>query len=59
VTQVQDAGASTLRTLTYRPGGDLIIDAGASPAPTFTYSYNARKQLVLSNIGGVDAGGYS
>jgi len=58
VSQVQDGSGGTLRTLTYRTGGDLSGDTAASSGPAYTYSYDARKRLILSNISGVSAGSY-
>ncbi|HEX3365538.1 RHS repeat-associated core domain-containing protein [Phenylobacterium sp.] len=56
VAQVHDGGGSTLRTLTYRTGGDLSQDAVTSGA-TYNYTYDARKRLIDVNVG-LDAGNY-
>lgn len=57
VTQVHDGSGSTLRTLTYRTGGDLSQDAVTSGV-TYSYAYNARKRVIDVSVSGVDAGSY-
>jgi RHS repeat-associated protein len=57
VNQINDAGSTAIRTLTYRTGGDLSQDAYAS-GPTYAYQYNARKRLAVVKKDGVDAGYY-
>lgn len=58
VNQVQDGSSATLRTLTYRTGGDLSQDAHAGAGPTYDYAYNARKRLVAVDKNGADAAWY-
>ena len=57
VNTVQDGLAATIRTLTYRTGGDLSQDAKTAGS-TYAYQYNARKRLVVAKKDGVDAGYY-
>lgn len=57
VDSVQQGGGATLRTLTWRTGGDLsqAVFAGGS---TYDYQYNARKRLKLVKLDGVDRASY-
>jgi len=57
VNTTQQGGGTTIRTLTWRPGGDLsqAVFAGAS---TWDYQYNARKRLKLVKLDGFDRAQY-
>lgn len=57
VNTTQDAGSTTLRTLTYRTGGDLS-QAVFAAGPTYAYQYNARKRLTVVKNNGTDAAWY-
>jgi len=57
VSQVQDGGGGTLRSLTYRTGGDLA-QAAFTGGPTYLYQYNARKRLSVVKKDGTDAAWY-
>jgi RHS repeat-associated protein len=57
VTQVQNGSGGTIRTLTWRTGGDLSQDAVTSGA-TYNYGYNARKRLVSAGAVSGNAGTY-
>lgn len=54
---VQQAGGTPLRTLTWRPGGDLSQAAFAGSS-TWDYQYNARKRLKLVKLDGGDRAQY-
>jgi len=57
VNSTQQGGGTTIRTLTWRPGGDLsqAVFAGGS---TWDYQYNARKRLKLVKLDGFDRAQY-
>ncbi|WP_293381809.1 DUF5675 family protein [Phenylobacterium sp.] len=55
VTQTQDASGATIRSFSYRAGGDLSQDAGGY---TYVYSYNARKRVTDVTISGTDTASY-
>jgi RHS repeat-associated protein len=57
VDTVSDGASTTLRTLTYRTGGDLS-QAAFTGGPTYVYQYNARKRLSVVKKDGVDAAWY-
>ena len=57
VSQVQDGSAATLRTLTYRTGGDLSQAAYAGGS-TYVYQYDARRRLSVVKKDGSDAAWY-
>ncbi|WP_293903684.1 RHS repeat-associated core domain-containing protein, partial [Phenylobacterium sp.] len=57
VDSVQDGASATLRTLTWRTGGDLAQSVYAG-GPTYDYQYNARKRLSLVNLNSVTRAQY-
>jgi RHS repeat-associated protein len=57
VNTVVDGASATLRTLTWRAGGDLS-QAVYTSGTTFDYQYNARKRLSLVKVNTVDRAQY-
>jgi RHS repeat-associated protein len=58
VDRTQQGGGTTIRTLTWRPGGDLSQAVTVSGPTTYDYQYNARKRLRLVKLDGWDRAQY-
>jgi RHS repeat-associated protein len=59
VNSTRQGGGTTIRTLTWRAGGDLSRMVLASGPTTYDYLYNARKRLRLVKLNGANRGQYA
>lgn len=57
VGQVQNGTGGLLKSLTWRPGGDLS-QLTITGGPTYTFQYDARKRLSVAKNNGIDAAWY-